>query len=96
MTNGFSLESLLDALADRVAERVSQRLGPASLGTRLLTIEQAALYIGRSVEAVRHMVTAGKVPTVRADRRTQIDIRDLDRWIEINKQNDTNFSQNNR
>ena len=96
MTNGFSLESFLNALADRVAERVSQRLGPANLSTRLLTIEQAALYIGRSVEAVRHMVSAGKIPTIRADRRIQIDIRDLDHWIEVNKQADSNFSQNGR
>ena len=89
MTDGFSLESLLDALADRVAERVSQKLGTARPTTRLLSIEEAARYLGRSVEAVRHMVNAGKIPTVRGDRRTQIDLRDLDRWIEINKQADT-------
>jgi len=89
MTDGFSLESLLDALADRVAERVSQKLGTARSTTRLLSIEDAARYLGRSVEAVRHMVNAGKIPTVRGDRRTQIDLKDLDAWIAASKQGGT-------
>ena len=94
MMNGFSLESLLDALADRVAERVNQRLDTTSPTTRLLSIDQAAAYLGRSMEAIRHMISAGKIPTVRGDRRTQVDIRDLDAWIAANKQRGADFSKN--
>jgi excisionase family DNA binding protein len=87
MTSGFNIESLLDALADRVAVRLSQIVGAAAVRThRLLSVEEAAEYLGRSTEAIRHMISAGKLPTVRGDRRIQIDVRDLDHWIESNKQ----------
>jgi hypothetical protein len=32
------------------------------------------------------MVSSGKVPTIRADRRVFIDVEDLDRWIREHKQ----------
>jgi len=81
----------LDAIAAAVAELVSRRLagaGPAAgaVAPRLLNVDQAATYLGRTKEAVQHMIAAGKLPTVRLDRRMQIDVRDLDRWIEDNKQ----------
>jgi excisionase family DNA binding protein len=53
---------------------------------RLLTVEQAAVYIGRTKDAVHHMIASSKLPTVRSDRRVFIDMRDLDSWIEENKQ----------
>ena len=52
---------------------------------RLLTVEQAAAYIGRTKDAIQHMIASCKVPTVRSDRRVFIDIRDLDSWIDENK-----------
>jgi excisionase family DNA binding protein len=85
---GLNIDALLDALADKVA----QRLREDSLGTvgavrpRLLTVDQAATYIGRSKDAVQHMVSSGKVPTIRTDRRVFIDVEDLDRWIREHKQ----------
>ena len=54
--------------------------------TRLLTVEQAATYPGRTKEAIQHMVANGKLPTVRSDRRVFVDVLDLDAWIEDNKQ----------
>jgi excisionase family DNA binding protein len=87
---GFNLDNILTALADAVADRVAERLAQATNGSairpRLLSIEQGAAYLGRSEEAMRHLIQAGKIPTVRADRRIYIDIVDLDRWIEHNKQ----------
>ena len=56
-----------------------------NVSARLLTVEQAATYIGRTKEAVQHMVSRGKLPTVRTDRRVFIDRNDLDQWIEDNK-----------
>jgi len=86
---GFNLEQVLDALADKVAQRLRDDgaiPGDAPLRPRLLTVEQAAVYIGRSKEAVQHMVSSGKLPTVRTDRRVFVDVEDLDTWIREHKQ----------
>ena len=81
--NDFSLDMLMDTLAQKVADKISQESG--SLSPRLMTVEQAALYLGRTKEAVNHMVALSKLPTVRTDRRVFIDRADLDEWIEENK-----------
>ena len=90
MQNGLNIDVLLDALADRVAERVSDRLNrssaSATMKPRLLTVEQAAAYLGRSKSSVQHMVADRTIPTVRHDRRVFLDIRDLDEWIEHAKE----------
>jgi excisionase family DNA binding protein len=87
---GFNLDQILDTLAEKVAQRLredgSGSAGGSSIRPRLLTVDQAAVYIGRSKEAVQHMVSSGKVPTVRADRRVFVDVQDLDRWIREHKQ----------
>jgi excisionase family DNA binding protein len=86
----LDLEYLLDALAEKVAERLKSPMlgGTASESPtpRLLTVEQAAAYLSRTKASVQHMISAGRLPTVRADRRVFLDVRDLDVWIEQNKQ----------
>ena len=79
----FDLNALVDALAAKVADRVRVELGGsgATLRPRLLTIEQAGVYLSRTTAAIQHMVASGKLPTVRSDRRVFIDVEDLDRWI---------------
>jgi len=88
-TPKLDLETLLDALAERVAAKLRAELaGNGSTGTvktRLLSVEQAAVYLGRTKEAVQHMIAAGKIPAVRSDRRVFLDSEDLDRWIQNNK-----------
>jgi excisionase family DNA binding protein len=79
----LSLDALLDVLAEKVAKRLSQ--DAARLQPRLLSIEQAATYLGRTAEATQHLASSGKIPTVRADRRVFIDRLDLDEWIKDNK-----------
>jgi excisionase family DNA binding protein len=86
----MNFDSLLNAFTDLLAAKVSARLaGPAGEGgkmrQRLLTVEEAATYLGRTTEAVQHLVASGKLPTVRSDRRVFLDVRDLDAWIEANK-----------
>jgi len=49
------------------------------------SVEQAAVYLGRTKEALQHLITSGKLPVVRADRRVFLDVRDLDEWVERNK-----------
>jgi excisionase family DNA binding protein len=85
-----TFESILDALASAVAVKLRADLngtgGSTVVMPRLLCVDQAAAYLGRSKEAVQHMVASGKIPVVRSDRRVFLDIRDLDAWIEQNKQ----------
>lgn len=82
-TNEFTFDKLLELLADKLAVKLSQE--PSRLYPRLMTVDQAAVYLGRTREAVQHLVSSGKVPTVRADRRVFLDRHDLDRWIDDNK-----------
>jgi len=85
---GFDLSGIIDAVAARLLERLRQEgaIGNAGVRPRLMTVEQAAVYIGRTKEAMQHMISSGKLPTVRIDRRVFVDIEDLDRLIRDNKQ----------
>ena len=53
---------------------------------RLYSIPEAAQYLGRSPWSVRHLVWSGALPEVRAGRRIHLDIKDMDAFIEMNKQ----------
>jgi excisionase family DNA binding protein len=79
----FNLDRILDVLAEKMARHLSRKSG--DLQPRLLTLEQAAVYIGRTPEATQHLASSGKIPTVRSDRRVFIDRLDLDEWIKDNK-----------
>ena len=52
---------------------------------RLYSIQEAAVYLGRSTWSVREMIWAGKIPYIKDGKRIFVDIRDLDDWIERNK-----------
>ena len=82
-TDGLSFDRLLEILAEKLATRLSQE--PGRLYPRLLTIDQAAIYVGRTREALQHLASSGKIPTVRAARRVFLDRLDLDKWIDENK-----------
>jgi excisionase family DNA binding protein len=79
---------IISILASRVADEVCRRQAPNGNAPkqRLLTVAQAATYLGRSEDAIRHMVGSGKIRPVRGDRRISIDVRDLDDWIAANKE----------
>ena len=55
--------------------------------TRLLTLEEASGYLGRSVASMRTMVYGHAFPVVKEGPRSKmwIDIRDLDKWIDSKK-----------
>jgi excisionase family DNA binding protein len=83
----LSLDRILDALAARLAVRLRDdfaRMPEQTIRPRLLTVEQAAAYIGRTKNAVQYMTAARKIPVVRDGRRVFLDLRELDRWIEQN------------
>lgn len=87
---GLNLDALIERMAEKVAARLQNGDGGVSVNSevrpRLLTVEQAAVYIGRTKDAIQHMIASCKLPTVRSDRRVFIDMHDLDAWIEENKQ----------
>ena len=74
----------LDALADAIAARVAARLN-LSQEPRLLTVDDAAKYIGRTPKALRHMIANGAVPAIREGGRVHLDRSDMDRWVELRK-----------
>ena len=53
---------------------------------RLLNLNAAAHYLSLSYWTIRDMASRGEIPCVRAGRRILIDRRDLDNWIERNKE----------
>ncbi|MBN1458481.1 MAG: helix-turn-helix domain-containing protein [Armatimonadetes bacterium] len=95
MGSGFNLDAFIDTVAERIATRVRAEIANSSsdpsVKPRLLSVKQAAVYLSRTEQAVAHMVSAGKLPAVRGDRRVSIDVRDLDKWIESNKQGGEEF-----
>ena len=71
-------ETIADALAARLMDRTI-------LVPRLLTLEQAATYLGFTKEALKSKVHLGRIPTVDLDKKLRFDREDLDRIIEQNK-----------
>jgi len=56
-----------------------------SNGGRLLTLKQAAVYLGVSTWTARRLVWNGSLPHVPIGRLVQLDRADLDAWIESKK-----------
>jgi excisionase family DNA binding protein len=85
--NCLNLEAIFDAIADRVAERLQGNDANDShtIRPRLLSIDQAAQYLGRTRDSVEHLIAADKIPAVRIDRRVFVDVIDLDKLIEASK-----------
>jgi excisionase family DNA binding protein len=74
----------LDALVDAIANRMVARL-QLSQDSRLLSVREAAEYLGRTEKSLRHMIANSIIPAVREGTRVQLDRSDLDRWIEMRK-----------
>ena len=70
----------LEQFADRVAEKLNLRK-PPSLVPRLMDIAATAVYMGRSVSGVTHLVKKGLLPITKLDGKIQIDRIALDRLI---------------
>lgn len=89
-TNVFN--NLMNDFADAVAEKVLARLAnedsaKASGQKRLLKVPEVAARLGRSEQAVYHLIGQGRLVTVRMDRRVFVDSRDLEKFIQAYKIN---------
>ncbi len=81
--NDFTFDRMLETLAEKLAGKLLQE--PSRLYPRLLTTEQAAVYLGWTVEALQRLTDSGKLPVVLVERRVLLDRLDLDEWIRDNK-----------
>jgi excisionase family DNA binding protein len=79
-TGNLGLDGLADAIAERILARLHQTEQP-----RLLSVAEAATYLGRTQKALRLMVANGNVPAVREGSRVHLDRADLDRRLEMRK-----------
>lgn len=70
------VETLAVILADRIHQKISRLSG--STAAPLLNIEEAAAYLGRTPNAVRHLINKGSLKTRRFDRRLFIAREDLE------------------
>ena len=52
---------------------------------RLLTVADAARYLGRTEKSIRHLVQRRKLASIRGDGRVMFDRTDLDAWIKRNR-----------
>lgn len=48
---------------------------------RLFTVEEASCYIGMSKNTLYSLISQGKIPVTRLDRRPRIERQWLDDWI---------------
>lgn len=78
----MALEINTDNIADAVVSRLKNS---AVLAPRLLTLSQAAIYLGLTPDALKAKVHMGRIPTVDLDKKLRFDKLDLDRIIEESK-----------
>jgi excisionase family DNA binding protein len=55
---------------------------PVLLDKRMLSAKEASNYIGIGVTLLYHWISKGKIPVVKINSRTLIDVNDLDRFID--------------
>ncbi len=82
-TKDLTFDRVLEALAEKLATKLSQE--PSRQYPRLLTADQATVYLGRAWEDVQRLAHSGKMATVLVDGRVFLDRLDLDKWIEDHK-----------
>jgi excisionase family DNA binding protein len=79
------VSALATELAAKLIPQIEYGQSKQRPTARLLTVKDAASYIGRSEQAVQHMIHKRELVVVRKGRRVHLDRGDLDRWIEANK-----------
>lgn len=70
---------------ERLAKYKAARKNPKGPAKRLYSVPEAVYYLGRTVNALRQIIWAGKIDIVKDGRRVLLDVKDLDDYIERNK-----------
>jgi len=58
---------------------------PNRLQKRLYSVEDAAIYLGRTAHAIRSLCYSGRLRVVKIDGRVFLDVNDMDMLIENSK-----------
>ena len=78
-----------DRLVELVSEEVASKLlrEPRRADQGLMTVAQAAAYLGSTIEGLQHLlrlVRSGTLPSVPTERGIFFDRMELDKWMEDN------------
>jgi excisionase family DNA binding protein len=76
------LEEYRRLIVQDVVELLDQRR-EATANRKMITIKEAAQYLGRTVPALRAMIHRREIPCKRIGRRIFFDLKELDRWIAV-------------
>ncbi len=86
-----TIDYIVNAIAQQVVIRVKAEIldhlehTAPQIAPALLCVKDAAIYLGRSEQAIQHLIFSHELPVVRCGRRVHLDRHDLDAWIEKNK-----------
>jgi excisionase family DNA binding protein len=79
-------QEFIDAIADAVAGRIMARMGDIPTSPRrLLTVKEAAEYLGRTEDAVYQLISRRKLQAVRNGRRVHLEASELDKFVEMGR-----------
>ncbi len=70
---------------ERLNRYKEARKNPKGPAKRLYTVPEAAYYLGRTVDGLREMLYASKLPYIKDGRRVLLDVKDMDAYIERKK-----------
>jgi len=70
---------------ERLNKYKAQRRNPEGPAKRLYNTAAAACYLGRSVDSLRELLWAGKLPYIKDGKRIYVDVQDMDAYIERTK-----------
>jgi excisionase family DNA binding protein len=73
-------QKFVESLALGIYTQIRRQLSETTV-RRLLDLEAAAEYLGRSPEAVKKLISRGRIPVTRLDGKIQIDRYALDKLI---------------
>jgi excisionase family DNA binding protein len=76
------LEEYRRLILQDVVELLEQRR-EATVNRKMITIREAAQYLGRTVPALRAMIHRREIPFKRIGRRVFFELKELDRWIAV-------------
>lgn len=71
--------------AEQLEQYKQARKNPKGPIKRLYSVPEAAYYLGRTVDALREIIWAGKIPYFKDGKRILIDVQDMEDFIERNK-----------
>ena len=80
---GMFDQEFVKAIAKAVVQEIAE---VGVIVPRLMSLEQAATYLGMSKVALKFKALDGQIPSVRADKKYRFDKQDLDAWIQSHKQ----------